>query len=85
MDATVVEVVVAPGDDVDAGAVLVVLEAMKMELPVRASRATRVDVVHVAPGDRVTAGSALVAVIPVGARAVSDRRPERPRPEITGT
>ena len=61
MDATVVEVVVAPGDDVDAGAVLVVLEAMKMELPVRASRATRVDVVHVAPGDRVTAGSALVA------------------------
>ena len=64
MDATVVEVVVAPGDDVDAGAVLVVLEAMKMELPVRASRATRVDVVHVAPGDRVTAGSALVAVTP---------------------
>ncbi|GAA4770332.1 acetyl/propionyl/methylcrotonyl-CoA carboxylase subunit alpha [Actinomycetospora chibensis] len=62
MDATVVEVVVAPGDDVDAGAVLVVLEAMKMELPVRASRATRVDAVHVAPGDRVTAGSALVAV-----------------------
>ena len=62
MDATVVEVVVAPGDDVDAGAVLVVLEAMKMELPVRASRATRVDVVHVAPGDRVTAGSALVGM-----------------------
>jgi len=64
MDATVVEVVVAPGDDVDAGAVLLVLEAMKMELPVRASRATRVDVVHVAPGDRVTAGSPLVAVTP---------------------
>jgi acetyl-CoA/propionyl-CoA carboxylase biotin carboxyl carrier protein len=64
MDATVVEVVVAPGDDVDAGAVLVVLEAMKMELPVRTPRATRVDAVHVAPGDRVTAGSALVAVTP---------------------
>ncbi|WP_328310416.1 acetyl/propionyl/methylcrotonyl-CoA carboxylase subunit alpha [Actinomycetospora sp. NBC_00405] len=62
MDATVVEVVVAPGDDVAAGAVLVVLEAMKMELPVRASRATRVDVVHVAAGDRVTAGDALVGM-----------------------
>ena len=62
MDATVVDVVVAPGDDVDAGAVLVVLEAMKMELPVRATRATRVDAVHVAPGDRVTAGSALVGM-----------------------
>jgi acetyl-CoA/propionyl-CoA carboxylase, biotin carboxylase, biotin carboxyl carrier protein len=61
MDATVVDVVVAAGDDVEAGAVLVVLEAMKMELPVRAPAATRVDAVHVAPGDRVTAGSALVA------------------------
>ena len=83
MDATVVEVVVAPGDDVDAGAVLVVLEAMKMELPVRASRATRVDVVHVAPGDRVTAGSALVGMTS-RARAVSVDVPAT-SPEITGT
>ncbi|GAA4895986.1 acetyl-CoA carboxylase biotin carboxylase subunit [Actinomycetospora straminea] len=64
MDATVVDVVVTAGQDVDAGAVLVVLEAMKMELPVRAARAARVDAVHVAAGDRVTAGSALVAVTP---------------------
>ncbi|HSK60949.1 MAG TPA: biotin/lipoyl-containing protein, partial [Actinomycetospora sp.] len=62
MDATVVEVVVAAGQDVAAGAVLVVLEAMKMELPVRAPRATRIDAVHVAPGDRVTTGSALVVL-----------------------
>ncbi|WP_433781255.1 biotin carboxylase N-terminal domain-containing protein [Actinomycetospora sp. CA-101289] len=62
MDATVVEVVVAAGQDVAAGAVLVVLEAMKMELPVRAPRAVRVDAVHVAAGDRVAAGSALVGL-----------------------
>ena len=62
MDATVVEVVVAPGQHVDAGGVLVVLEAMKMELPVRAPHAVRVDAVHVAAGDRVGAGSTLVAV-----------------------
>ncbi|HWN28992.1 MAG TPA: biotin carboxylase N-terminal domain-containing protein [Actinomycetospora sp.] len=62
MDATVVEVIVAAGDDVAAGAVLVVLEAMKMELPVRAERAMRIDAVHVAAGDRVTAGSALVGL-----------------------
>jgi acetyl-CoA/propionyl-CoA carboxylase, biotin carboxylase, biotin carboxyl carrier protein len=79
MDATVVQVVVAPGDDVDAGAVLVVLEAMKMELPVRAPAATRVDAVHVAPGDRVTAGSALVTTTP----AVIDV--PATSPEITGT
>jgi biotin carboxyl carrier protein len=41
MDATVVEVVVAPGQHVDAGGVLVVLEAMKMELPVRPARRAR--------------------------------------------
>ncbi|GAA4790373.1 acetyl/propionyl/methylcrotonyl-CoA carboxylase subunit alpha [Actinomycetospora chlora] len=62
MDATVVEVVVAAGQEVAAGAVLVVLEAMKMEMPVRATQAARVDAVHVAPGDRVTAGSALVVM-----------------------
>ncbi|MFC5138046.1 acetyl/propionyl/methylcrotonyl-CoA carboxylase subunit alpha [Actinomycetospora rhizophila] len=62
MDATVVDVAVKSGDDVAAGAVLVVLEAMKMELPVRAPHAARVDAVHVAPGDRVTAGSALVVL-----------------------
>ncbi len=62
MDATVVEVAVEPGQHVDAGGVLVVLEAMKMELPVRAPHAVRVDAVHVAAGDRVGAGSILVAV-----------------------
>ena len=62
MDATVVEVAVSPGQHVDAGGVLVVLEAMKMELPVRAAHAVRVDAVHVTAGDRVGAGSILVAV-----------------------
>ncbi|MHC1560974.1 acetyl/propionyl/methylcrotonyl-CoA carboxylase subunit alpha [Actinomycetospora sp. C-140] len=62
MDATVVDVPVHAGEDVAAGAVLVVLEAMKMELPVRAAQAGRVDAVHVGPGDRVTAGSALVVL-----------------------
>ncbi|GLZ45388.1 acetyl-CoA carboxylase biotin carboxylase subunit [Actinomycetospora sp. NBRC 106375] len=62
MDATVVDVPVHAGEDVAAGAVLVVLEAMKMELPVRAPQAGRVDAVHVGPGDRVTAGSALVVL-----------------------
>jgi acetyl-CoA/propionyl-CoA carboxylase biotin carboxyl carrier protein len=62
MDATVVDVAVKAGDDVTAGAILVVLEAMKMELPVRAPHAARVDAVHVTPGDRVTAGSPLVVL-----------------------
>jgi biotin carboxyl carrier protein len=60
MPAQVSAVLVAPGDHVQAGATLVVLEAMKMELPLKAPADGRVEAVHCAPGDRVTPGRALV-------------------------
>ncbi|WP_433801844.1 acetyl/propionyl/methylcrotonyl-CoA carboxylase subunit alpha [Actinomycetospora sp. CA-084318] len=62
MDATVVAVPARSGAHVEAGEVLVVLEAMKMELPVRATSAGEVATVHVAAGDGVTAGTVLVAM-----------------------
>lgn len=62
MDATVVGVHVVAGNRVEAGDVLVVLEAMKMELPVRAARAARVSEVRVSPGDAVAAGDELVVL-----------------------
>jgi biotin carboxyl carrier protein len=64
MPAQVAAVLVEPGDDVDAGATLVLLEAMKMELPLKAPAAGRVDAVHCAPGDRVAPGRALVDLGP---------------------
>ena len=53
MPATVVRIKVSPGDEVKAGDTLIVLEAMKMELPVRAPGAGRVKAVHCRPGELV--------------------------------
>jgi len=53
MPATVISVNVAPGDQVTAGQTLIVLEAMKMELPVRAPGDGRVAAVHCRNGDLV--------------------------------
>ncbi|GEA88954.1 urea carboxylase [Cellulomonas cellasea] len=59
---TVFRVDVAPGDRVEAGQVLLALEAMKMEAPVTARAAGVVVDVAVAPGDQVGPGQALVVV-----------------------
>lgn len=62
MPATVVKVLVAPGDGVEAGAPVVILEAMKMELTIRASHAGTVRAVRCAAGDLVRPGTALVEI-----------------------
>ncbi len=67
MPAQVVTVLVGPGTLVAAGDTLVVLEAMKMELPIRAGQAGRVTAVHCAAGDRVAPGRALVDIAPIEA------------------
>jgi biotin carboxyl carrier protein len=56
MPATVTSVKVAPGETVAKGDVLIVLEAMKMELPIRAPRDGIVRAVHCAPGELVQPG-----------------------------
>jgi acetyl/propionyl-CoA carboxylase alpha subunit len=60
MPGTVAEVRVAPGDVVSARQPLVVLEAMKMELPVTAPFDAVVAALHVAAGDRVAGGELLL-------------------------
>jgi 3-methylcrotonyl-CoA carboxylase alpha subunit len=62
MPATVVRVLVEPGDVVARGATLVVLEAMKMELPLRAPHDAVVEAVTCAEGDLVQAGIELVVL-----------------------
>ena len=64
MPATVVAVRAEPGQTVRAGDVLVVLEAMKMELTIRAPRDGIVDAVHCRPGELVQPGVPLVALLP---------------------
>jgi biotin carboxyl carrier protein len=62
MPATVVRVMVAPGDRVSLGDTLVVLEAMKMEMPVRASRDGTVADVRCQAGDLVQPGTPLLTL-----------------------
>lgn len=62
MPATVVKVLVAPGDRVTAGTPVVVVEAMKMELTIRASKDGVVQGVGCAVGEIVAPGTALVEI-----------------------
>ena len=60
MPATVLKVLVAPGATVARGDTLVILEAMKMELPVRSAADARVVAVECREGELVQPGAVLV-------------------------
>ncbi len=62
MVANVWKVVAAQGDRVDDGDTLVILESMKMEIPVLAESSGVITTMHVAEGDVVQEGD-LIAVI----------------------
>ena len=64
MTGRVVKVNVLPGESVEAGDVLIVLEAMKMEHSVRAAWAGQVSEVNCKQGDLVEGGTRLVEVEP---------------------
>jgi len=65
LPANVWQVLVQPGTRVEAGTKLVVLEAMKMEIPVTALEAGVVTEVLCTPGKQVAPGQALCLVEPV--------------------
>ena len=60
MPATVIALKVAPGQEVAAGDLLVLLEAMKMEVPITAPRAGRVTSLACREGDLVQPGVPLL-------------------------
>ena len=62
MVANVWKVVVSPGLPVEQGDTLVILESMKMEIPVLADRGGIVADVHVNEGDVVQEGDVLVII-----------------------
>jgi acetyl-CoA carboxylase biotin carboxyl carrier protein len=62
MVANVHSVAVSQGDRVEAGATLLVLESMKMEIPVLAEGGGLVSDVKVSPGDVVQEGDILVVL-----------------------
>jgi biotin carboxyl carrier protein len=60
MPATVLKVLVTPGSTVRTGDTIMILEAMKMELPVRVTADGVVRTVSCREGDLVQAGALLV-------------------------
>jgi biotin carboxyl carrier protein len=64
MPATVTKVLVSPSDRVREGDSVIILEAMKMELPVRATTAGVVSSVRCREGDLVQPGQELIEITP---------------------
>ena len=62
MQGTIVKLLVEVGDTVEAGAGIVVLEAMKMENQINAEKAGTVTELKVAPGDTVGGGDVLAII-----------------------
>ncbi|KTS70969.1 3-methylcrotonyl-CoA carboxylase [Pseudomonas oryzihabitans] len=62
MNGSIVRLPVAPGQQVAAGELLVVLEAMKMEHGIRAPQAGTLSALHCREGDLVSEGQVLVAL-----------------------
>lgn len=62
MPATVVSINAAAGQRVDEGETVIVLEAMKMELPIKSPRSGIVKAVHCATGDLVQPGVTLLEI-----------------------
>ncbi len=59
---TVWKIEVSPGQDVQAGEVLIILESMKMEIPVEASAAGRVGEIMVVEGAPVVEDQPLLTL-----------------------
>jgi acetyl-CoA/propionyl-CoA carboxylase biotin carboxyl carrier protein len=62
MQGTVIKVAVADGQEVTAGDLVLVLEAMKMEQPVNAHKSGTVTGLTVQPGDTLTSGAAICEI-----------------------
>ena len=63
MVANVMTVSVSPGDRVEPGDTVVLLESMKMEIPVLVEAPGTVRAIKVAPGDVVQEGDVLVEIV----------------------
>jgi biotin carboxyl carrier protein len=62
MVASVLTVAVSPGDEVEVGDTVVLLESMKMEIPVLVERAGTVREVTVVAGDVIQEGDVLIVL-----------------------
>jgi biotin carboxyl carrier protein len=62
MPGKVIRLLANVGDQVEAGTAILVLEAMKMEMPINAPAAGTIDAINVAAGDQVAGGDVLATL-----------------------
>jgi acetyl-CoA carboxylase biotin carboxyl carrier protein len=62
MAGTVLSVIVSEGDEVSAGQTVLMLESMKMEIPIEAQEEGKVKNVNVGVGDFVNEGDVLITL-----------------------
>ncbi|RZI53644.1 MAG: biotin/lipoyl-binding carrier protein [Pseudonocardia sp.] len=62
MSATVWKIEMSEGDDVGAGDVIMILESMKMEIPIEAEESGKIDRIAVKEGDSVDDGQLLARI-----------------------
>jgi acetyl-CoA carboxylase biotin carboxyl carrier protein len=62
MAGTVVEILVKPGDQVNDGMEIAILESMKMQMPVQADTSGKVAAIKVSNGDFVNEGDPLLTL-----------------------
>lgn len=62
MAGTVLNVLVGNGDDIQVGQEVIMLESMKMEIPIESTGAGKVSEVHVQIGDFVNEGDVLLTI-----------------------
>ena len=51
------------GDEVAEGEVVIIMEAMKMETEIRATKAGEISVIHTREGDSVAVGDTLLSLV----------------------
>lgn len=61
MAGTVMNVLVTAGDEIQVGQEVLVIESMKMEIPIESTGAGKVTEVHVQPGDFINEGDVLIS------------------------
>jgi len=62
MPGLIVAVQAGPGSRVEQGAVVVIMEAMKMQMEIRAPRSGHISVILVKPGEEVAKGQILATL-----------------------
>ena len=72
MQGTIVKVAVEDGATVEAGDLVVVLEAMKMEQPITAHKAGTISGLTAEVGAGVTSGAVICTIADAGAAAASE-------------